>query len=772
MKNEKWLSNLQQGVATVDLTTILFMTTFPPRECGIATYTQDLVKALKNKFEDSFCLTICALESLSEKHPYPPEVKYILDTDDPKSYVQAAKSINHNAAISLVVLQHEFGLFRKRENDLRSFLMALNKPVIIAFHTVLPGPDIHLKTNVQQLASLSVSLIVMTHSSASILINEYFIPEEKITVIAHGTHLVPHTNKEILKKKYDLSGRKVLSTFGLLSSGKNIEMTLASLPAIVKNDQTVSFLIIGKTHPSVVKEEGEIYRQKLERMVRELELEPHVRFINNFLPLPVLLEYLQLTDIYLFTSRDPNQAVSGTFSYALSCGCPVISTPFPHAREVLQNDAGVIVDHGNPSQFVETVCRLLNDESLRNSISSNALHKMAFTAWENSALAHALLFESIVPRRINLNYSIPVINLDHLKNMTTDFGMIQFSKFNHPDPGSGYTLDDNARALIAICQHMDLTGDKEDILLITHYFNFIKYCLEPNGNLLNYVDTEKQFTEQNSRVNLDDSNGRALWALGYLLSLDHALPAELTDSASSIIQRILVNVSRVHSTRAMAFAIKGLYYRNLRYRSIRGISLIRQLANRLVKMYQFESDDEWQWFENYLTYANSVLPEALLCAWMATGDPVYREVARSSFDFLLSKTFMDNTLQVIPNHSWLQKGETELEVKKGGEQPIDVAYTILALSKFHEVFGERQYLSMMKASFSWFLGHNHLHRIIYNPCTGGCYDGLEEEYVNLNQGAESTLSYLMARLTVEKHSSDPEYSRSKKIHVILSPSSN
>jgi glycosyltransferase involved in cell wall biosynthesis len=728
---------------------ILFITSYPPRECGIATYSQDLVKALNNKFGQSFKINICPVESDSGKHVYTNDIKQVLNIDYPGAFITLSESINDNDNIRMVMIQHEFGLFRKNEDAFNQFLKTLLKPVAIVFHTVLPGPDESLKAKVQQISAVADSVIVMTNSSAQLLINDYEVPEKKITVIPHGTHLVPHSNKGLLKNKYNLSGKKVLSTFGLLSWGKSIETTLDALPAIVKNNPDVLFLIIGKTHPSVLKQHGEKYREMLETKVEELQLQQHVQFINYFLPLPDLLEYLQLTDIYLFTSRDPNQAVSGTFSYAISCGCPVISTPIPHAREVLGHDAGIIIDFENPEQLSETVINLLNDEQLRMNISSNGLHRMASTSWENAAIAHALLFEKIINDRVILHYEMPAINLDHVKKMTTDFGMIQFAKINQPDIESGYTLDDNARALIAMCQHFELTGDRTDIKYISLYFNFIKHCLQTRGYFFNYVNEQKQFTEQNSLANLADSNGRAIWALGYLISLGDLLPAELSSDAASTMQTALRNVNRIHSTRAMAFIIKGLYYCSLKIESVPNRLLIMQLANRLVQMYRHEADNEWRWFESYLTYANSILPEALLCAWLATGEILYKEIARSSFDFLLSKTFTGNNIKVISNKGWLHKVKNSVQLETGGEQPIDVAYTILALSKFYKVFKEEEYKNKMRISFNWFLGANHLHQVIYNPCTGGCYDGLEENCVNLNQGAESTVSYLMARLTVD-----------------------
>ncbi len=733
---------------------ILVITSYPPRECGIATYSHDLIKALKNKFSNSFSIKVCALESENENHDYAGEAKYLLNVDEPDAFLSLVKSINESIETCLVLIQHEFGFFEKKNDEFMQFLLALRKPVAMAFHTVLPRPDEILKERVQQIAGLSDSIIVMTESSAAILTGDYGIKKEMITVIPHGTHLVPHLDNQFLKTKYQLQGKKVLSTFGLLNSGKSIETTLNALPSVVKSNPDLLFLIIGKTHPSVLKKEGEKYRQMLEAKVIELGLQPYVKFINQFVPLPDLLEYLQLTDIYLFTSKDPNQAVSGTFSYAISCGCPIISTPIPHAREVLKNDAGIIFDFENSEQLSEAILSLLANKELRKNISSNGLHRMASTAWENSAIAHAILFEKIRDDAVLLKYNIPAINLDHIKKLTIEFGMVQFSKINHPDLSSGYTLDDNARALVAMCRHFELTGDPTTLEYIRTYLDFVQFCQQPRGNFLNYVNEKKQFTEQNNNTNLEDSNGRAIWALGYMLSLSRLFSAEIVSQAESVMQKALLIVDKIHSTRAMAFAIKGLYYHNSIKSSELDKLLIKEFADRLVQMYRHEYNNEWYWFESYLTYANSILPEAMLCAWLVSGDKTYKEIAAKSFDFLLGKIFVDNSIKVISNKGWLYKKDPLAPSKAGGEQPIDIAYTIMALKKFYDVFKDEEYKTNMENAFNWFLGNNHLHQIMYNPCTGGCYDGLEEYYVNLNQGAESTVSYLLARLTVDPGSTD------------------
>jgi len=740
---------IQGKVQKKQLSEVLFITTYPPRECGIATYTQDLIRSISKGFGSSFNISICALSTDHEEHEYSDTIKFILNTDDDESYAQLAHDINYDNNISLVVLQHEFGLFDLQGAALTSMLHKLNKPVSIVFHTVLPGPDTEFKKRVQSLAATAESLIVMTQSSSNILVKDYIIKKSKINVINHGTHLIKHGDRENLKAKYGLIGKNVLSTFGFLGTGKSIETTLNAMPAIINHDPDTIFLIIGKTHPSTIKREGEFYRDFLKAKVEKLGIQQHVLFVNAFLPLNELLEYLQLTDIYLFTSKDPNQAVSGTFSYAISCGCPIISTPIPHAREVLKNDAGIIIDFNSTDQLSKAVIRLLKDEEFRNELSLNGLHRMASTAWENSAIAHANLIKKTANEDIKLNFNLPEINLSHIKKLTTDIGMIQFSRINVPDISTGYTLDDNARALVAVCQHYALTLDEDDLRLIRIYFTFIKRCIQKDGNFLNYLDKNLNFTSQNTETNLEDSNGRAIWALGFLIDKGVIIPFDIIYEANHILTKALKNVKNIHSTRAMAFIIKGLYFANRANANADYIELIHLLAERLVRMYEHESDEKWLWYESYLTYGNSIIPEAMLCAYITTGNPMYKKVAKNTFDFLLSITFNGDRMKVISNQTWMHKGNQQIPAVSGGEQPIDVAYTILALKKFGDIFENSGYMEKMRHAINWFLGENHLHQIIYNPCTGGCYDGLEEHNVNLNQGAESTVSYLMARLTLE-----------------------
>ena len=743
-KNKKQFADYQDN----DLSEILVITSYPPRECGIATYSQDLIKALNNKFNRTLSIKVCALETGNQNYDYPQEVKFILDTSKVSSYLNLAQSINDDEKIQLVLIQHEFGLYKEQERAFLQFIYKVSKPVVLVFHTVLPKPCQHLKIEVKNITSACKSVIVMTNTSANILKYDYGISKQNISIIPHGTHLVPHLSEQFLKVKYNLTGRKVLSTFGLLSSGKSLETTINALPEIIKQCPEAIFLIIGKTHPEVVKNDGEVYRNSLIQKVQDLGLQNHVKFINKYLALPELLEYLQLTDIYLFTSNDPNQAVSGTFVYAMSCGCPIISTPIPHAVEVLSKDTGIIFDFNDSTQLAKDVIRLLNDNPLRKSIVTNTLQKIVSTAWENSAVSHAMLFQQIAGEKIKIQYNLPDINLNHLKVMTTDIGLIQFSKINQPDIKSGYTLDDNARALVATCMIFKLEGSKERIEEIRKYLGFIKFCQQPAGNFLNYVDQDKNFTDQNNKVNLDDSNGRAIWALGYLLLLTKLLPSEIISETKAILEKSIHHLEEINSPRAMAFAIKGIYYRQKVIKSSENTDLIKLFANRLVDLYTHDATDKWEWFENSITYANSILPEAMLYAWLTTKESIYKDIARTSFNFLLDNTFNENGIEVISNKTWLLKGK---EAGHNGEQPIDVAYTIMTLGKFYDVLMDEDYRLKMVIAFNWFLGNNRLNQIIYNPCTGGCYDGLEDTHVNINQGAESTVSYLMARLTIEKY---------------------
>ncbi len=740
-----------------ELPEILFLTSYPPRECGIATYSQDLISALDQKFGGSLKLTVCPLETTGNAHGYPAHIEHVLNTDNAVGYLALANLIDSDPNIQLVVVQHEFGLFSGNEKAFMDFLGMLDCPVVIAMHTVLPRPDMDMRDKVRQMLQLCAGCIVMTRSSADILYDDYGLLESDISIIPHGTHLIPYKDRNALKDKYSLSGRNVLSTFGLLGPNKSIETTLDALPEVVVKHPDTIFLILGKTHPELSKRNGEEYRRFLEGKVEDLGLGDNVRLVDRFLPLEELLEYLQLTDIYLFTSKDPEQAVSGTFAYAIGCGCPVISTPIPHAEEFLRNGAGRVFGFGDSVQLKEAISELLDDSAARENMRLNGLRSTATSAWDNSAIAHARFFEKHSKSPLELDYRPPSIKMDHLRNMTTDVGLIQFSKIDRPDIGSGYTVDDNARALIATCRHFVLTGDRADLGHIRTYLDFLHRCIRCTGQFFNYVDRDCRFTEQNESENLEDAFGRAMWALGDFLSIADTLPIEfeyLTERTHELFVDCMERFDGISSPRAMAFIIKGLYYYTRSNSPICIDAQLRAMADRLVSAYRSNATGQWHWFEKYLTYANAVLPEALLMAYVRTLDGTYRHIAKESFDFLQSKTFSDGSIRVISNEGWLKVEDRYDGRFRGGEQPIDVAYTILALKIFNRIFPLEGYNRKIEQSFNWFMGDNPMNQTIYNSCTGGCHDGLEFDNVNLNQGAESTVCYLLARMAFEEKTDD------------------
>ncbi|MEO8067853.1 MAG: glycosyltransferase [Flavobacteriales bacterium] len=731
----------------LDQDQVLVLSSYPSRVCGIATYTKDLVTALNRTFTEPLVFRVCALEEGPGGFSYPEEVTCTLNTLDEAAHIALAARVNRDQRITRVWIQHEFGLYNGSEGAyLLAFAQAVTKPITITFHTVLPNPAPERNAMVRALAAAASDIVVLTARSARMLREEYGVAQDKITVIPHGTHVVRWEDTHRMKQAHGLEDRLVLSTFGLLSTNKSIETAIDAMPAIIEQVPNALYLILGRTHPDVVRKEGEHYREFLEQRVAALGLQRHVRFVDRYFELNELLEHLQLTDVYLFTSKDPDQAVSGTFAYALGCGCPVISTRIPHAQEMLEG-AGILIDFNSPQQLAEAAIELLADKERRMRMSRNALHRMRATSWDNVAIAHVRSFRRHGESPALPALQWPSISLDHVRRITDGTGMMQFCDISEPDPGSGYTLDDNARALIAVCMHHGENGDEEDKELINTYVNFIERCQLPDGRFLNYMDQHGVFHKQNHEVNLADANGRAIWALGSVVAREGQLPKLFIRRVEDMLLRSLPRLEDTTSPRAIGFTIKGLHAYNSVRHSSRIANTINALAERLLRCYAAAGNGQWKWFEPSMTYGNAVLPEAMLLAYLETGRAAFRDAARASFDFLLSHMFKDDHLRVISNRSWLHQG---VEPETFGEQPIDVAYTIVALDLFHTVYGEAEYQRKMGIAFEWFLGRNHLDHVIYNSASGGCFDGLEEHHVNLNQGAESTVCYLISRMVMER----------------------
>ncbi|SHG34921.1 Glycosyltransferase involved in cell wall bisynthesis [Flavobacterium segetis] len=726
---------------------IVFLSTYPPTQCGIATFTQDTINAINKIYGKSITCEICEI-TFNELGNL--DSAYHLQSKDKDAYKKVAALINEDDDVKLVHIQHEFGLYGGHYGDyLINFLNEIKKPIAFTFHSVIPNPDQEMKALVQLLCTFSKAIFVMTKKSKKILLQDYNIDESNIAFVPHGTHLVDYETSENAKTKLDLQDRLILSTFGLLGQGKSVETGLKALPKIVEKFPNVLYLILGKTHPNTIIDDVDVYRNSLIEIVEELNLQNNVRFVNEYIEVNQLLDYLKATDVYLFTSKDPNQAVSGTFSYAMSCSCPIVASKIPHTLESLTSDIGILADIQNVDQFATATLKLLSNPELRTSMALNAYAKTTKTSWENTAIKHINAYQKIAVDLDLISMNYPEIKMDHQKAMTTNIGMIQFSKISEPDLDSGYTLDDNARALISICKHYQLTEDASDIEYMKTYLNFMIRCQLPDGNFINYVDQFNVVEPRNNDENLEDSNGRAIWALGYLLTLNqYALPYSLIYKANLCINKSIDTLKNLSSPRAICFSIKGLCYLHSYMPTITLKDIIDELSEKVKRLYKVTSTPNWNWFENKLTYANSVLPEALLASYLVTGKESTKTIAIASMDFLISKMFVDDTFKIISNKGWHQKGAIPHQY---GEQPIEACYMMNALDLFYKSFGDTFYKSYLQLAFDWYLGKNHLNHIMYNPITGGCYDGLEKENVNLNQGAESTVCYLSARLLAETY---------------------
>jgi len=747
---------------------IVFISTYPPTKCGIATFTEDTVNAINKTYGKSISCVLCELTFEGNANT---NSAYHLPSKNREAYTEVAIEINRDSAVKLVHIQHEFGLFGGQYGDyLIDFLNEIEKPVAYTFHSVIPNPDEKLKSIVQTLCSFSNVIFVMTNNSKNILIDEYDIEEHKVVYVPHGTHLVDYESTDKAKKKLQLANRIILSTFGLIGEGKNIETGLKALPRIIEKFPNVLYLVIGKTHPNTIVNNLDSYRDSLEVIVQDLKLENNVRFINEYLEIQELLEYLKATDIYLFTSKDPNQAVSGTFSYAMSCSCPIVASKIPHTIESLNSDIGILADIGSVDQFAAATLKLLEDANLRAHMALNAYAKTTQTSWENIAIKHIKAYQIVAKDLKEIKITYPAIKMDHQKAMTTNIGMIQFCKVSEPDFDSGYTLDDNARALISICKHFQLTGDLSDISYMETYMNFIERCQMPDGNFINYVDQYSHIEPRNLTENLDDSNGRAIWALGHLLTLNETtLPSSLIFKANFCIHRAFTCAENLSSPRAIGFAIKGLFNLYKVMPSINVAHIIDNLSEKIKSLYYNSSSLHWNWYEDKLTYANSILPEALLYSFLVTGKESSKRIALETMDFLISKMFVEGQIKIISNKGWHQKGAIPYQY---GEQPIEACYVMHALDLFYKTFEDPSYKKYMKEAFNWFLGNNHLNHIMYNPITGGCYDGLEKYNVNLNQGAESTVCFLSAQLLMHSYISRGKVSQVSPFTTESQPKEN
>lgn len=729
-----------------DKPVIIFLSTFPPRECGIATFTQDLASAFDQLFSATIETKIIAMNADAfSRHTYGKKVIFEITETDSQSYIEAAQRLNRLNHVKLVNIQHEFGIFGGEYGSyLIKFLEEIKKPVFTTLHTVLPKPTKKLWEVVRKIQNLSHKIIVFNLLSRTILMKEYQIDAKKISVIPHGIHPQPYRTSDKVKASLGYRGKIVLSTFGLLNQGKGIEYVLQSLPEIIQKNSNIVYLIIGATHPMVLRKEGEAYRNSLVKKVFDLKLNYNVAFYNRYLSTPELLKFLEGTDIYLAPSLDPNQASSGSLSYALGTGRPVISTPFIQARENITEQTGFLVPFRDSRAITKALEKLIGDRKLILEMSRNAYLQTRIMIWPNVALAYGRRFSEFLPEFSGGDKTVFPIKLTHLIHMTDDFGMFQFARLTEPDRSFGYTVDDNARALVACVLYYHKTKRSQVVKLISIYLNFLEYTQGP-GCFQNYVYPNKDIDRKsNKKVNLEDSTARALYALAVTGNIS-SVPFAQREKAKEIFQKSFEKGARFTSPRSAAFYIMALHQFLLRNQDKKKEKALGTHCEDLTSAFHRNSKATWKWFEDRLAYSNASIPQALVLAYEITKKQEYLDVALQAFDFLIEKTFVNGKYVPIGQDGWYEQGKKRHFFD---QQPEDVSAMVQALKDFYRITKKPHYQSLMYQAFRWFYGHNTLGQIVYDPTSGGCYDGVRKKGVNLNQGAESTVSYLLARLSL------------------------
>ena len=720
------------------------MSTFPPRECGIATFTKDLVDSMDKKFNPALKSEVLAInDNGSSIYNYDGKVSFQLDQADMEGYISIAKEINDRRDIKIVNVQHEFGIFGGNAGDhLLPFLEKVKKPIVVTFHSVVPAPDEYKKRVVNHIFRKASAVVVMAKESVRILNEDYDVNDsKKIFFVPHGVPQVLF-NPENSKEKVHLENRIILSTFGLMNKGKGIEYVIRALPQLVKKFPELIYLIIGETHPQVRKMEGESYRNKLIRLVNRLGLNNNVRFYNKYLALGEIIDYLSATDIYVSPSLDENQIVSGTLSYALGCGKAIISTSTAYAKEVLAKDRGILVGFRDSKSMGNGISTLLSDSKLREEMEKKAYGLGRKMIWPNVASEYLRVFNKVTKLREDTVKKFPAIRLIHLTSLTDNVGVIHHAKHSVPNRKTGYTLDDNARALIAAAKHYNIFKSQKSLGLVKTYLSFLHYAQKEDGTFHNLLDYERKFLDEKGS---EDSYGRTLMASGFVVS--SSVHENIKATAKFIFDNAVRSVYELKFLRAKSFSIIGLYYYFRKYKHEDIVEKAKTLADSLADAYRENSAKDWKWFEPYLTYSNGKLPESLFFAYLMTKDKKYLDIAEESLDFLSKTLVVNGKLVLIGNRGWYRK---EGERAFYDQQPVDAASMVQSFLTAYKATKNKIYYSNAVLAFNWFLGKNSLNQMIYDEATGGCFDGLSQDTINLNQGAESTISYLLARLSLEE----------------------
>lgn len=731
---------------------IAFISDYPPRKCGIATFTQDLRNAINSQYPhtDTFLLSV---NDISEGYNYPPEVRFEIQQNDVSSYRNAADYLNFNPA-DIVSVQHEFGIFGgPAGNYLLAILRDIKIPIVTTFHTILKMPDAEQMKVIKELIRLSARLIVMTETGREFLKEIYNADPSKIDIIPHGIPDMPFVDPNFYKDQFGVEGKNVLLTFGLISPGKGIENVLKALPSVIEKFPNTVYIVLGATHPNLLRQQGESYRLSLERLANDLGINKHVIFYNRFVSIDELKEFLGAADIYITPYLNEAQITSGTLSYAFGCGKAVISTPYWHAKELLSDNRGIIVPFNDPKAISEAIEQLISNETLRHSMRKRAYIMGREMIWSNVAHLYMESFirarkSKISDGRIKLrmktldeeNFNLPKIKTTYLKKLTDSTGILQHAKYSIPNFNDGYCLDDNARALILTVLLENTSFYDEEIKNLQEtYAAFLNYAFDEKlkqfRNLLSYE--KKWFEEKGS----EDSNGRALWALGTIIN--RSKNQQLQNWAADIFIRAITNVEHFTSPRAWAFILLGITEYLSKFSGDRFANQLRdEFEKRLVNLFKIVSSNDWKWFENYLTYSNAKLSLGLITSGINFGNQEVLSIGLESLRWLcdVQKSASGN-FAPIGNDGFYHRGQKRAWYD---QQPIEAFSTVAASLKAYEATKDNIWLKEARLAFEWFLGRNDNQIALVEHNSGACRDGLHIDRVNSNMGAESTLSYLLS----------------------------
>ncbi|HEX2835361.1 MAG TPA: glycosyltransferase family 4 protein [Thermoanaerobaculia bacterium] len=721
-----------------------------PRQCGIATFTTDLSDAIAAVEPELDCFVLAMNDGL-QRHAYPGRVRFELPDNDIGAYTRAADFLNVNA-VDVLSVQHEYGIFGgKGGGHLLTLLRQLRMPIVTTLHTIIATPNLHQRRVMDELIALSDRLVVMTAGGADLLRDVHGVSEEKIDVIPHGIPSVPFAGS---KNRIGVDGRPLVLTFGLLSPDKGIEHVIDALPTILASYPDVVYIILGATHPHIIEHHGETYRLMLEDRAKRLGVDGNVIFHNRFVSQSELSEFLAAADVYITPYLNPEQITSGTLAYALGAGKAVISTPYAYARELLADDRGILVPWKDSSAIASEIIGLLDDPEKRMRMRRRAAAHGKAMLWPSVARAYLDTFarargEQAQRLRIAFRAStlasrpaeLPQLNLDHVAIMSGDTGILQHATFTVPRYDEGYCLDDNARALLlmTLVEDADMDDPKVVRALASRYLAFVNHAFNRElGQFRNFMSFSRLWSEEQGS---EDSHGRALWALGTVVGSSpdpgrQSLAGELFHSALPVL-------SNFSSPRAWAFALLGIEQYLHAFHGDRSVQAAgRAIAERLLGLFRRTDQPDWPWCEDRVTYCNARLPQALIASGSWIGDPAMTATGLRSLDWLMTiQKTSEGYFAPIGTRGFFERG---MKAAVFDQQPVDACATVSACMHAFRATGDHRWSEHARRAFMWFLGQNQLQQSLYDPRTGGCRDALHVDRVNENEGAESTLSFLLA----------------------------